>query len=108
MRLGQCAHVFGNDTEECKLRLQNETITPEKFCGPKDNIIHCYSRDILKCCFNNFPCTGEQDILDMTVDFAYDVMVAVEEQEEQEDKKRNMNNVNGLIKPNQRYKKRKC
>ena len=62
----------------------------------------------MKCCFNNFPCTGEQDILDMTVDFAYDVMVAVEEQEEQEDKKRNMNNVNGLIKPNQRYKKRNC
>ena len=83
MRLGQCAHIFGNDQEECKSRLQNETITPEKFCGPKDNIIHCYSRDILKCCYNNFPCTKKQEVLDMTVDFAYDVMLAKEEQEVQ-------------------------
>lgn len=85
----------GKDMEECKLRLQNETRdtrNPEKFCGDKDNIIHCYSRDVLKCCYNNFPCTKEQEILDMTVDFAYDVGEAVRMQEEQEDKKRNWNN----------------
>ena len=93
MRLGQCAHVFGKDQEECRARLQNETITPEKFCGQKDNIITCYSRDILKCCYNNFPCTENQDILDMTVDFAYDVMLAEEEKEEREDKKRKRNSV---------------
>ena len=93
MRLGQCAHVFGNDLENCRFILQNETLTPEKFCGQKDNIITCYSRDILKCCYNNFPCTENQDILDMTVDFAYDVMLAEEEKEEREDKKRKRNSV---------------
>ena len=80
--------MFGKDQEECRARLQNETITPEKFCGQKDNIITCYSRDILKCCYNNFPCTENQDILDMTVDFAYDVMLAEDEKEEKEGEER--------------------
>ena len=57
----------------------------------------------MKCCYNNFPCTEKQGVLDMTVDFAYDVMLAKEEQEEKEEKKMKRNPVALRARPKARY-----
>ena len=86
--LGQCARVFEHNIPKCTSILQNETISKERFCGDKDDLLYCWSRGILKCCYNNIPCLELESTLAMTVDFVYDVIVAEAEYDEKEEEER--------------------
>ena len=72
-----------------------DTLQKDRFCGKKDDLLFCWSRGELKCCYNNIPCLEDEFTLNMTRDFVYDVYearyLAVEKEEEEkkkEDKKK--------------------
>ena len=72
----------------CTSILQDETRSKERFCGEKDDLLYCWSRGILKCCYNNVPCLELESTLAMTVDFVYDVIVAEAEDDEREEEQK--------------------
>ena len=80
--------MFEHNIPKCTSILQNETISKERFCGDKDDLLYCWSRGILKCCYNNIPCLELESTLAMTVDFVYDVIVAEAEYDEKEEEER--------------------
>merc|ERR1719450_514818 len=85
--MGQCEKINGdNNKTQCALKLSNGTI--EQVCGKEEDIIYCYSRGVMICCFNNLPCLENNHQLNVVVDFAYDVAIALEDQEEKEGKRK--------------------
>ena len=61
------------------------------FVGKKNDLLFCWSRGELKCCYNNIPCLEDESTLSMTLEFVEDVDEAryqADEKEEERKKKR--------------------
>ena len=68
-----------------------DTLQKDRFCGKKDDLLFCWSRGELKCCYNNIPCLEDEFTLNMTLEFVEDVDEArykADEKEEERKKKR--------------------